>query len=188
LYGGYLALKGIGPKKAEKYLALRKAKQLTTDDRATLKAMPSPFHDIFPLHTKYKDWYANPAAHGVSREILTIAEILKGVPHGEQRVFLAELIVKNPHSLNEDANIKKRGGKVEVEPLEYLDLRFRDDTGVMGGRVDRWKYFQVGLPIVESVPVGAHLLIRATFWHKGEEFLPYAFVEAWRRLDDANTK
>jgi DNA polymerase III, alpha subunit len=184
LYGGYLALKGIGPKKAEKYLALRKAKQLTNADRAELKAMPSPFHDIYPLHTKYKDWYTNPAAHGVSREITTIAEIMKGVPHGEQRVFLATMIRKNPHSLNEEANIKKRGGKVEVPPLEYLDLRLRDDTDAIIAKVDRWKYPEVGLPIVESVPEGAHLLIRATFWHRGgAEFIPCAFIEAWRRVD-----
>ena len=186
LYGGLLSLHGIGPKKAAAYSIKRAAGALTQEDREDLAKRTSPFTELFPITTRYTDWYANPRAHDIARdEISTIDSIMKtGVPHGEQRVFICELIAKNVHSLNDPAQINKRGGTIEVAPLEYLAIRFRDDTAEMAGKIDRWKYRELGVPIIEGVPVGAHLVVRATFYQRDGQTIPFAFIQAWRRIDN----
>jgi hypothetical protein len=101
------------------------------------------------------------------------------VPHNEERVFLGELVYKNARNANEEVNVKKRGGKMERGPLEVIDVRLRDDTGTIGGRVGRFDFERIGRELLESVPVGSHLMIRAKFFNN----IRYAFITKWRRID-----
>ena len=101
------------------------------------------------------------------------------MPHNEERVFLAELIYKNARNANEEVNVKKRNGKLEKGPLEFLDVRLRDDTGTIGGRIGRFDFQRIGRHMLETVPEGAHLLVRAKFFNN----IRYAFITKWKRLD-----
>lgn len=179
LYGGYMSLNGIGESKGAKLIAARDAGTLTAEQRAVLDATPSPFRNIFPLTTKYAALYGDPKAHGIADAPVRIADIPEGLPHKTERVFIAELIHKNARNANEEANVKKRGGKKETGQLEFVDMRFRDDSGQIGGRISRFDYTRMGRELLENVPLGAVLLVRAKFFNG----IRYAFVSKWKRLD-----
>ena len=74
---------------------------------------------------------------------------------------------------------RSRGGKLETGQLEFLDIRLRDDTGTIGGRIGRREFLRIGRELLEQVPLGAHLLVRAKFFNG----IRYLFIQKWRRLD-----
>lgn len=182
LYGGFTALHGIGPAKAKKLIKARGAKTLTDKQFKFIREAKNPFKDIFPFHTNYQHLYDDPEGNGIASDISEIDNInlANNVPHGEERVFLGELIYKNPRNANEQVNIKKRDGKVLTGPLEYIDMRLRDDHGVIGGRIGRFDFSRIGRDLLERIPVGSHLMIRAVFWNG----IPWAFITRWRRIDE----
>lgn len=178
LVGGFTALKGIGESKAAKLIEARNNGTLTQKQRDEIAKAENTFADIFPFNSKYGHLYDDPQGNGIASKVAKIIDI-ETVPHGEERVFLAELIHKNLRNQNEEILIKKRGGKIEKDPLEFLDVRLRDDTGMIGGRIGRWDFNKIGRELLESVPVGAHLMIRAKFFNG----IRYAFITKWRRID-----
>lgn len=180
LVGGFMALKGIGESKAEKLIEARNAGKLTDKQRQTILEAENVFNDIFPFKTRYGNMYDDPQKYGISGKISYIEHLVEGMPHACDRVFLGELIHKNARNANEENEIKKRGGKIETGQLEYLDLRIRDDTGMIGGRIGRKDYLHIGIPLLQNVPLGAHLLIRARFYNG----IRYAFITKWKRLDE----
>ena len=179
LYGGFVSLKGIGESKAEKLIAARDCGRLTHKQREDIEKRESLFYDIFPLHTKYGHLYNDPHNNGVAGKVWNIRDLTEGIPHGEERVFLCELIHKNARNANEETNVKKRGGKLETGPLDFVDVRLRDDTDMIGGRISRWDFQKHGRDLLEKVPIGAKLIIRAKFFNG----IRYAFISKWRRLD-----
>lgn len=180
LYGGFTVLKGIGESKAAKLIEARQNGKLTEKQRETIAKAENVFNDLYPLHTKYKALYTEPLANGVGDPLSDIKSFTEGMPHGTEKVFIGEVIHKNARNANEDAEIKKRGGKVETGQLEYLDIRLRDDSGMIGARVGRKDYLAIGIELLEKVPVGAHLLVRAKFWNG----IRYAFIQKWKRVDE----
>lgn len=182
LYGGFTALRGIGSVKAKKLIDARGVGTLTEKQLQFIEKAENPFKDIFPFHTNYQNLYDDPDGNGIAGDISEIDDInfANDVPHGEERVFLGELIYKNPRNANEQVNIKKRDGKVLTGPLEYIDVRLRDDHGVIGGRIGRFDFNRIGRDLLEKVPVGSYLLIRAKFFNG----IPWAFITRWRRIDE----
>jgi DNA polymerase III alpha subunit len=182
LYGGFTALRGIGEVKAAKFIKARNEGTLDAKQLAFIEKASNSFADIFPFHTHYQHLYDDPDAHGIGSQVYEIADINTAgdVPHGQERVFLGELIYKNQRDANEEVNIKKRGGKVLQPPLEYVDMRIRDDGGVIGGRIGRFDFERCGRDLLENIPVGSHLMIRAKFYNN----IPWAFIQKWRRIDE----
>lgn len=179
LYGGFLALKGVGESKAAKLIEARDAGKLTADQLKTIHEAENAFADLFPIHRLYGRFYEDPKSCNIIGKVVDIVELTEGIPHGEERVFIAELIHKNARDANEEVNVKKRGGKLETGPTDFVDVRLRDDTGMIGGRIGRFDFQRIGKELLENVPLGAHLLIRAKFWNG----IRYAFVSKWKRLD-----
>jgi DNA polymerase III alpha subunit len=180
LYGGFVSLKGIGESKAAKLIEARDAGKLTAKQRADIASCENIFSDLNPLMTKYGEMYDDPKEAGVlTDKIWHVADLTEGIPHGEERVLIAELIYKNQRDANEDVNVKKRNGKVETGQTIFVDLRLRDDTGMIGGRINRFDYLRIGKELLEEVPIGAHLLIRAKFFNG----IRYCFISKWKRLD-----
>lgn len=179
LYGGWTCLKGIGESKALKLIKDRDTGTLTTKQLAAIEAAENPFSEIFPMHSKYGHLYESPYKHGIADEVVDIDTIKEGITHRHERVFIGELVHKNPRNMNEEVNIKKRGGVLETDNLEFLDVRLRDDTSIIGGRISRWDYQSIGKDLLEKIPLGAHLLIRAKFYNG----IRYAFISKWKRLD-----
>jgi hypothetical protein len=177
LIGGFMNLKGIGESKAAKLIAARDADKLTAKQRADIEKAENFFSDIFPFKTNYGEMYSNPQKHGINGDILCIEEL-----NGSQKgscVFIGELIKKSARNANEEMLIKKRNGKKETGPLDFVDVRLRDDTGMIGARVGRFDFEQIGRELLERVPEGAHLLVRARFVHG----IRFGFITKWKWLN-----
>lgn len=179
LYGGFTALVGVGAAKAATLVAARDAGTLTEKQRKAALEAANPFLDIFPFQTKYGALYREPMKHGIAGELTYIGDIQEGITHGHERVFIGELIHKNPRDMNEEILVKKRGGKVMTGQTAYLDMRLRDDTGIIGGRIGARDYARIGHEVNERVPIGAHMMVRAKFFNGYR----YAFITKWKRID-----
>ena len=180
LYGGFKSLHGIGDAKAAKLVAARDAGALTPKQREFIAEARSAFADIFPFRTRYGHLYDDPEGNNIASPVVHIVDILENVPrHNEERVFIGELIHKNPRDENEEIRVKKRGGKIVTGKTVFLDVRLRDDTAAIGGRIGRFDYERIGRELYESMPIGAHIMVRAKFFNN----LTYAFITKWRRLD-----
>ena len=179
LIGGFTTLKGIGEIKARKLVEARNSGRLTKKQIEFLNNAPSPYYDIFPIRTKFGHIYDNPKACGVAaRKIWMVEEIIEGMDHGVEVVVIGQLILKNPRNANEEAEIKKRGGKIETGQLEYLDIRIQDDTGIIGGRIGRKDYLEIGVKLVREVPVGAYIMVRAKLFNG----IRYLFISKWKAM------
>lgn len=177
LIGGFLNLHGVGESKAAKYIEARAKGKLTAKQREDINKAANIFADIFPIKTKYGEMYENPGKFGINGEINTVDQF-----DGKQRgsyCLIGEIVYKNPRNANEEVNVKKRGGKKETGPLEYLDIRLRDDTGTIGARIGRFDFDKIGRELQEKVPEGAHLLVRARFIKD----IRYAFITKWKWLN-----
>ena len=114
---------------------------------------------------------------GVGDQITSI-----GTFNGSQEgsyVFIGEIVTKNQRDANEDINVKKRGGKRVTGQTQFIDLRLRDDTGMILARVNRFDYERMGRELAEQTPIGAHLLVRAKF----SSPYRFGFIQKWKRLD-----
>lgn len=186
LVGGFVALKGFGEVKAKKFKALRDAGKLDKKQLAELEKAENIFTDIFPMRTRFGDWFKNPEAHGLTEKPIEIGE-LDGTQDGSF-LIIGQLERKNARNANEETEINKRrakgkkdGEELETKDLEYLDLRLRDDTGLIGTRIGRWDYQRMGVHILEKVPEGAHLLVRARF----KRGIRFGFIQKIRQLEEA---
>ena len=179
LMGGLTSLKGIGASKAAKYLAARAAGTLTAAQRTAMASASNVFADLFPHQTRFGDLYRHPERHGIVGPITYIKDLVPNMPHGCERVMIGTLIYKNPRSANEEVNVKKRNGVLATGELEYLDIRVRDDTGMIGGRISTRDYRAIGVELAETIPLGTPLLLRARFYLGYR----YIFIQQWKRLD-----
>jgi len=177
LVGGFLNLKGIGESKAAKLIEARDAGKLTPKQRADIEKASNLFGDIFPFASKYGKIYENPGSIGINGDVDKI-ESFDGKQRGSH-VFLGELIYKNARNANEEVNVKKRNGKRETGPLDFVDVRLRDDTGTIGARIGRFDFEAIGKELLETVPEGAHLLVRARF----VKDIRFGFITKWKWLD-----
>lgn len=178
LIGGFLNLHGFGAVKAKKFVELRNAGALTEKHLAEIESAFNTFNDIFPIQTKYGHIYNDPQANGIEGPVLKIEE-LDGTKEGSF-VYLGKMIYKTLHHVNEEVNIKRRGGGIITHgPLEFIDVRVQDDTGEILARVGRTDFEMMGRELAEAIETGAHLLVRARF-SRGFRF---GFIQRWRRLD-----
>jgi hypothetical protein len=60
----------------------------------------------------------------------------------------------------------------------FLDLRVRDDTGEMLVRIHRFDYMKIGVELMDHVPVGAHLLLRARMCAP----IKFGIIQKWKRI------
>lgn len=187
LLGGFTALIGIGDTNAKKFVEQRNNGTLSQKDREKILNKKSKFDDIFPFHGTYQDIYDNPKKYNIDSRISDISEFedgLENLPNCCERVFIAELVHKNLRDNNEEMFVKKRGGKLAPAPHTFIDMKFRDDTELIGARIKENDFERIGREILEKIPIGAHLLVRAIFWNG----MRYAFVKKWKVLNPEDFK
>ncbi len=177
LYGGFMNLHGFGEAKAKKFLEARNAGKLTQKMRDDVTNATNIFADLFPFRTKYGHMYDDPKGNGLGGELWKI-EDFDGKQVGSH-LLLGEIIYRNLRDINEDVNVKKRGGKIEKGQPTFLDMRIRDDTGEMLVRITRFDYKRMGEELFNNVPTGAHILIRL----KMCQGIKFGIVQKYKILD-----
>lgn len=158
LIGGLLNIKGIGPKTAEKMIEARangdafspsQAKKLITGE--------TPFDDIFGAERRWGDMYLNPEKYKVTSGKIWHCE---DINEPGEYVFIGKLTQINQRDLNEYQSLVKRGGRRINRYNLFLNLVVEDDTGSIIVQIDRYKYPQLGKPIVERGRIGDWFLFK----------------------------
>jgi DNA polymerase III alpha subunit len=161
LVGGIMNAKGYGPAKALAYVQKREAGTLLPKDVERLASAQVKFSDLAEAHTKWGHYYSKPRLAGVTSGDPIIE--MKSSPNRQSVLVIAKLNKKVLADENEAIRIKKRGGKVMKGLTQFIDLMMSDDSTDSSWRFrirpDLFPKF--GLPIAESVPVGAWFLVKA---------------------------
>lgn len=191
IYGGFTAVKGIGPKTAQEYLDLRDEhgsdflKHLSPAKRAKILAPNNtPWHNINRLEKEYADLYNDPdnyrsaaLPHGVSGPICRIEDITE--KKGEY-CFIGTIKQRNLRDLNETQSVAKRGGRRVTHHELFLNMMVEDDTGSILCSIDRWMYPDIGKPLMEMEADGKDFLIRGQIRSDGWRKIN---IDKIRRLD-----
>lgn len=152
LVGGLMNVKGIGEKKAAAIVNKRKAgKPQTPAMQKALDNAATPYDDIFPVETRFGDYYLHPSKYNVTSG--TISHI-NDVEKDGTFIFIGKLVDRNLRDLNEYGNVAKRGGKLEKSHTLFLNLTLEDDTDSIICTIDRYKYEKIGKAIAESGKIG----------------------------------
>ena len=178
LIGGLTNLNGIGEKMAADIIKRRAAGVPLTNRQSTLLDNPkTPFDHIFEAHELWGDLYENWEQNKISRKPTEIANI--NDDQDGMYVVIGKLMTKNLRDLNEVINVQKRGGIVYDKNTQELLFSLSDDTGKIRCKIGRFKFEQLGRPIIEEGRLGDWYLVLGKV-RKG--FLSLN-VEKWRKLE-----
>lgn len=188
IYGGFTAVKGIGPKTAQEYIAKRAecgedwVQSLTPAKRTKLLAPNNtPWHNINRIDKQYAGLYADPDSYitpatpqGVVGPVCHIEEITekKG-----QYCFIGTLKQRNLRDLNETQSLAKRNGRRMTHHTEFLNLTFEDDTGSILCTIDRWTFPKLGPRLMDAAADGKDFIIRGEIRSDG-----------WRKINIQNIR
>jgi len=120
----------------------------------------TPYDMIFECRQRWGHLIDRPQDYNISTPISEIAALTSE----SEGAFLiiGKLIEKNLRDMNELINLNKRGGRrVEGNSL-FLNITVEDDTGSIICGINRYKYGNIGKPIVEEGKLGDWYLIRGT--------------------------
>lgn len=182
LIGGFLGLKGIGPKTAEKMIQERtKLGRLSDESREKLGRCKQIFGDIFPAHSQWGIYYDDPIKAGLRSDTTVIN--ISDMPNDGNVVFIGQLKKKDSRDHNEAVRLARRNGRRYHGNSLFLDMRLADDSTLTPYlcRIDRFDYEPAGRAILERGREDHHwFLVRG---NKINNF-PLVQVEKIRCLND----
>lgn len=181
IYGGFEAVRGIGPVTAQKCLDARNHADYPSNLAQTLRQKiltpnNTPWHNLDRMARTYGELYKDPDNYrtsstpsGVSGPVVTIETITE--KKGDY-CFIGTLKQRNLRDLNETQSLVKRGGKRETRNELFLNLTFEDDTSSILATINRWRYPDIGAPLMEMEADGKDFLVRGRIRNDG-----------WRKID-----
>jgi DNA polymerase III alpha subunit len=181
IYGGFESVKGIGPVSGRECLEAQKSKDWPFNLKQGLRQKilapnNTPWHNLDRLHKKYSGLYDDPEnfksaalKHGVSGPVVNLIDITE--KKGEY-CFIGTLKQRNLRDLNETQSVVRRGGKKESHHELFLNLTFEDDTSSILASINRWRYPELGVPLMEMDADDHDFLVRGEIRQDG-----------WRKID-----
>lgn len=159
LIGGLMGVKGIGEKTAQDISARReRGEELTGGQKKKLANAVTPYDMIFECRERWGHIIDNPLAHNILTPISEISSITND--SDGSFLIIGKLTEKNLRDHNEVINLQKRGGKKMDGQSLFLNINVEDDTGTITCGINRFKYLQLGKPIVEEGKIGDWYLIK----------------------------
>ena len=177
LIGGLTAIKGIGNKLAESILRKRDNNiAFTAREEKLLAGGETPWDSVFEARDKWSHIRENPKAFGIESEIVDLDDITQD--SDGTFVFIAKLTDKSLRDHNEIKSVEKRGGKKMTGQTLFLNLTLEDDSSSVNCSINKFRYEQYGLPIVEEGKIGDWYL-----W-KGDNRKGFRriYIRRWKKL------
>jgi len=169
IIGGLTSIKGIGVAKARKIIKARSGEEKLTPSLYKVLINPkTPFDDLTPCSTYFKNLYEYPYNYGLSAP----PELAKDVSGKGMHVFIGKLVAKNIKDLNDHALIEKRDGKVFENNTLELMLKFEDDTDLLMASIGRFDYDDLAEDIVENGTVDEdYYIVMGEIWRDGSRYI-----------------
>lgn len=159
LIGGLISIKGVGAKLAESIIRKRESgAKMTAREERLLAEGTTPWDSVFEARDLWGHVKKNPAKYGIESKLVNLDDIKQD--SDGMFVFVAKLTEKNLRDHNEIQNLAKRGGKRMEGQTLFLNITVEDDTSSMICTINKHRYIQYGLPIVEEGKIGDWYLIK----------------------------
>ena len=177
LVGGLISIKGVGAKLAESIVRKRDGGlPMTPREQRLLAEGETPWDSVFEAKDRWGHIRANSAKYGIESTIVDLDDIKQD--SDGMFVFIAKLTEKNLRDHNELQNLAKRGGqRIEGQTL-FLNITVEDDTSSMICTINKWRYLQYGLPIVEEGKIGDWYLIKG----ENKKGFRKIHIHRWKKL------
>lgn len=180
LLGGLTNIKGIGEKSARVIMNCRVNNIPIPNGIANKLATPeTPYDDLWPVTDRFKEVYENPRDHNIKTVPLCFCNDVQETGQETQHVVIGKLIRKSIRDLNEESSVLKRGGVILKENTMKMTFLIEDDTGMLLCSINRYKYKEMGKPIIESVAPGEFLVVRGKLLPGYSRIF---FVDRWHRV------
>lgn len=160
LVGPLTSIKGIGPATVLEILDARKSgKPIRETLRKRLEQATTGLDTLYPVSDRVKKLYPDLTSINIVSQPTPIAKVQCGI-NGE--VMIIGVVKKiAPKDENEAVNVAKREaagrrGKYSG-PALGLNLFIQDDTDEIFAKIDRYRYQQLGIPIVDRGRAGKSL-------------------------------
>ena len=180
LLGGLLNVRGIGEKHARTILNCRVNNiKLPAGIQKKLDNPVTPYDALFPVTDQFREVYENPKAYKMTDVRLFFCDEVQESREEVEHIVIGKLVRKSIRDLNEESSVLKRGGRILKENTMKMTFLMEDDTGMLLCSIGRYKYKQMGKPLIESVSPGEFLVV------KGKILPGYSrifFVSTWYRV------
>lgn len=181
LMPGIDSAKGFGPKLAQKFVESREKGTLTDQQIERITNAEKEFDILFPIESRFGSYFDG--SENVAGEVTRLFEF-DSLPSGFH-CFLGEVIFKSERDVNEEVEVKKRGGQIlDVAQTKFLDVRIADDTDQILLRVGRRDFDRLGIGLRDEVEEGDVILVRA----KTSKGIRFGWINKWKKLDEHQTK
>ena len=185
LYGGFTGLKGVGAKKALKFLEMRSEdpegwmQKLTPAQQGLLVDSNTPWSDIDLIGKWFQEYFNDPEKFNIGGQVLRLSDI----PHKKgSYVTIARIKKLMPQDQNEEKRCAKRGGRRVSGPTKFLNLILDDDGIEIGATINRYKYVDLGAPLEDDKSsIGGFYLIRGDIL--GGDGPKWLMLDKIRRLE-----
>lgn len=181
VYGGFDSLRGVGTKTAERYVALRAQhgeerwiEKLTEAQRAKIEKGETRWVSLSHFTETYRDLYADPDAWrsvGIKKGIRPPVYRIRDIPDAKgSYAFLGRIIKRNVVDDDAPERVAKRDGKKRGRDHQFINLTVEDDTGELGGTINRFKFEQFKWLAEEDI-VGRDFLFRGNVIEAGRRWV-----------------
>lgn len=177
LIGGLVSIKGVGDKLAANLIRKREAGEVfTAREERLLTSGETPWDSVFEGKDQWGHIRQDPEKYGINSRIVNLEEITQ--QSDGMFVFIAKITEKNLRNHNELQNLAKRNGQKMTGQTIFLNLTVEDDTSSMICNINRYRYMQYGLPIIEQGKLGDWYLF------KGENRKGFRkiYIHRWKKL------
>jgi len=148
LIGPLTAIKGFGPATVTEILESRKSgTMLRARVAERLREAKTDLGTLYPIKAAIHRLLPNPISAGIVSKTYNLKELQCGIE--ESVVAIAVAVKIDPRDENEEVNIRKRNGVVKKGQTKYLNMFFRDDTDEIFVKIDRFKFNELAIPIIE---------------------------------------
>lgn len=177
LIGGLISIKGVGAKLAESIIRKRETgSKFTAREERLLAEGTTPWDSVFEARDLWGHIKKNPAKYGIESKLVNLDDIKQD--SDGMFVFIAKLTEKNLRDHNEIQNLAKRGGKRMEGQTLFLNITVEDDTSSMICTINKYRYLQYGLPIVEEGKIGEWYLIKG----ENKKGFRKIHIHRWKKL------
>jgi DNA polymerase III alpha subunit len=157
LVGPLSSVKGLGPVLVKQILGNR-AKGKPQTDRAK-KLLQNPRTDIdtlWPVRDAIRKIMPDPGERNIHTPPTAIEDVQ--IQENDYTVLVFCTLSKiNPRDENEVVIVARRGYRIKDHLATSLNLQLTDDTDTIFGKIDRWRFNELGKPIVNHGKVGKAL-------------------------------
>ena len=157
LVGPLSNVKGIGPKIVQGILGARnRGERMSDRARKLLQNPTTPIDSLWPIRDGFKRLMPDPSDRNIHTPPMKIDDVQIRADDYDALVFCT-LSKINPRDENEAVIVARRGYEIKDKLTTSLNLQLTDDTDTIFGKIDRWKFPEMGKPVIDRGRVGKAL-------------------------------